>query len=57
MNHPEWDVYPLREFAADVDWATLYGPEWGAMQKVEPASVVFAVGSEAGFPHYEVLPG
>jgi uncharacterized protein YqjF (DUF2071 family) len=45
VNHPEWDVYPVREFAADVDWAALYGPEWGAMQKADPASVVFAVGS------------
>jgi uncharacterized protein YqjF (DUF2071 family) len=46
VNHPEWDVYPVREFAADVDWATLYGPEWAVMQKADPASVVLAVGSE-----------
>ncbi|MBA4191738.1 MAG: DUF2071 domain-containing protein [Planctomycetaceae bacterium] len=45
VNHPEWDVYPVREFTANVDWATLYGPEWGVMQKAEPASVVLAVGS------------
>jgi hypothetical protein len=46
VNHPEWDVYPLREFAFDVDWATLYGPEWAPMNGISPASVVFAVGSE-----------
>jgi uncharacterized protein YqjF (DUF2071 family) len=46
VNHPEWDVYAIREFAADVDWASLYGPEWGVMQKADPASVVFAAGSE-----------
>jgi uncharacterized protein YqjF (DUF2071 family) len=45
VKHPEWDVYPVREFAADVAWAALYGPEWGVMQKAEPASVVLAVGS------------
>lgn len=45
VNHPEWDVYPLREFAADVDWAVLYGFEWEPMNGVEPASVVFAAGS------------
>lgn len=45
VNHPEWDVYPVREFAADVDWATLYGPEWGVMQTEEPAGVVLAAGS------------
>lgn len=45
VSHPEWDVYPVREFAADVDWATLYGPEWGVMNRAEPGSVVLAVGS------------
>ncbi len=46
VNHPEWDVYPVREFTAKVDWGTMYGPEWGVMQKTEPASVVLAVGSD-----------
>jgi uncharacterized protein len=46
VNHPEWDVHPVSEFVADVDWATLYGPEWAPMNGVQPASVVLAVGSE-----------
>ena len=46
VNHPEWDVYPVREFAVDVDWSILYGPEWSRMDSAEPESVVFAVGSE-----------
>jgi uncharacterized protein YqjF (DUF2071 family) len=46
VYHPEWDVYPIRDFAADVDWAAMYGPEWGAMTGTRPASVVFAIGSE-----------
>lgn len=46
VYHPEWDIYPVREFAVNVDWAMLYGPEWAAMQKAEPSSVVLAVGSE-----------
>lgn len=45
VNHSEWDVYPVREFAVDVDWGTLYGPEWAAMNAAEPASVVLAAGS------------
>ncbi len=45
VNHPEWDVYPVREFRADVDWGTLYGPEWAAMTGREPGSVVLAAGS------------
>ncbi|MBX9622774.1 MAG: DUF2071 domain-containing protein [Gemmataceae bacterium] len=46
VNHPEWDVYPVRSFAADVDWGVLYGPEWAAMTTATPASVVLAAGSE-----------
>jgi uncharacterized protein YqjF (DUF2071 family) len=45
VSHPEWDVYPVRDFAADVDWGTLYGPEWAVMNGTEPASVVLAAGS------------
>jgi len=45
VSHPEWDVYPVREFAVEVDWGVLYGPEWSCMNGVAPASVVFAAGS------------
>lgn len=51
VSHPEWDVYPVREFNCDVDWAALYGPEWARMNAARPASVVLAAGSEiAVFP-------
>lgn len=51
VSHPEWNVYPVREFTAAVDWAALYGPAWGVMQKTEPAHVVLAAGSEVSvFP-------
>ncbi len=45
VAHPEWDVYPVRSFAAEVDWAALYGPEWAFLNGAEPASVVLAAGS------------
>jgi hypothetical protein len=43
--HPVWDVYPVVEHAIDVDWATLYGPEWAVMQDAKPTSLIFAAGS------------
>jgi uncharacterized protein YqjF (DUF2071 family) len=46
VNHPEWDVYPVKDFAADVDWGMLYGPQWAVMNGRTPASVVLAAGSE-----------
>jgi uncharacterized protein len=45
VQHPEWDVYPVRECQVDVDWAALYGPAWAGMNGRSPASVVFAAGS------------
>lgn len=45
VSHPEWDVYPVRAFEADVDWGKLYGPEWARMNGADPASVVLATGS------------
>ena len=46
VNHPVWDVYPVKSFSADVDWGTMYGKEWSVMNARDPDSVVFAVGSE-----------
>ena len=46
VSHPEWDVYPVREFDVAVDWSALYGPAWAAMTGRRPASVVLAAGSE-----------
>lgn len=45
VNHPIWQVYPVREFEVDVDWATLYGPEWSVMQGAKPMSTILAAGS------------
>jgi len=45
VSHPKWAVYPVREFATDVDWGVLYGPEWEKMNNMRPASVVLAAGS------------
>jgi len=46
VDHPEWDVYPVRDYRVDVDWGLLYGPAWADMTGREPTSVVLAAGSE-----------
>lgn len=45
VEHPAWATYPVAAFEHDVDWASLYGPEWAAMNGRSPESVVFAAGS------------
>jgi uncharacterized protein len=52
VSHPEWDVFPVTHFRADVDWGVLYGPAWAPMTGRDPASVVLAVGSAVSvYPH------
>jgi uncharacterized protein len=43
--HPVWAVYPVRDVHIDLDWNTVYGPEWAALQGATPVSTVLAVGS------------
>ncbi len=52
VNHPGWDVYPVRDFRADLDWGELYGDERKTMNGREPDSVVLAAGSAVSvYPH------
>lgn len=45
VSHPDWDVYPVRDYRIDVDWGVLYGSAWSDMTGREPASVILAAGS------------
>lgn len=49
--HPTWGVYPVQECEVMVDFAAVYGPDWGFLSAVRPVSVVLAAGSEVSvFP-------
>lgn len=45
VEHPAWEVYPVKSYAVDFDWASVYGAEWGFLREAEPMSVILAVGS------------
>jgi uncharacterized protein YqjF (DUF2071 family) len=45
VEHPTWDVYPVRSFAIDLDWKLVYGPEWEFLAGRQPLSTVLAAGS------------
>jgi uncharacterized protein YqjF (DUF2071 family) len=46
VAHPVWDVYPVREYSLDFDFAAVYGPEWGFLAQATPISTVLAAGSD-----------
>jgi uncharacterized protein len=45
VKRPVWDLYPVRSWSLDLDWASVYGPAWSCLSGVKPASVVLAAGS------------
>jgi uncharacterized protein YqjF (DUF2071 family) len=45
VDHPVWEVYPVRDYLVDLDWASVYGPEWHFLQGVQPLSTILAAGS------------
>ena len=45
VDHPVWDVYPVLSYSLDLDFAAVYGAEWGFLQHARPVSTVLAVGS------------
>ncbi len=52
VNHPHWKVHNIRDLELDVDFGSLYGEEFAALNDAEPYSVVHAVGSEISVsPH------
>jgi uncharacterized protein len=45
VQHPRWQVYPIRNFSVDANFTALYGPAFAALNHQPPASVLLAEGS------------
>jgi uncharacterized protein YqjF (DUF2071 family) len=46
VEHPKWDVYKTRNYAIDVDFGGVYGPQFDFLKVEKPLSVFLAEGSE-----------
>jgi uncharacterized protein YqjF (DUF2071 family) len=53
VTHPVWSTYRVIDFGLDLDWAKLYGEPWSALNGRDPASVIFAAGSEVSVQPYQ----
>jgi hypothetical protein len=52
VTHPLWAVCPVRTHHLDLDWAKVYGPEWGFLSRASPTFTTLAIGSKvAVYPH------
>lgn len=46
VEHPRWQVYPVKEAQVRVDFGKVYGETFSMLNAVKPASVMLAEGSE-----------
>ena len=46
VTHPTWEVYPVRNYEVNVDFAKVYGPRFEELTSSKPLSVMLAEGSE-----------
>lgn len=46
VEHPLWSLHTVHSLDLDVDFAGLYGEEWGFLAEAVPSHVTFAAGSE-----------
>ncbi len=45
VQHPRWQLYPIRNFEGKTDFAALYGPAFASLHGQPPASVLLVEGS------------
>jgi uncharacterized protein YqjF (DUF2071 family) len=46
VAHPRWQIYPIKDYEVNVDFAKVYGSNFGFLKELEPVSVYLAEGSE-----------
>ncbi len=46
VEHPFWEVYPIRKFEHNFDFVEIYGEKWEFLNLESPFNVTFAKGSE-----------
>ncbi len=46
VEHPRWEMYPVKNFITDVNFGTVYGEEFAFLKNEAPKSVFLAEGSE-----------
>jgi hypothetical protein len=46
VEHPRWEIYPVRDYSVNVDFGKLYGAKFGFLSNEKPVSVMLAEGSE-----------
>jgi len=46
VEHPRWEVYPVKDYNIEVDFGINYGSDFAFLDNAKPHSVMLAEGSE-----------
>lgn len=46
VTHPKWEAYQIEDYSINIDFGSIYGPEFDFLSLVQPDSVMLAEGSE-----------
>jgi uncharacterized protein len=57
VQHPRWQLYPIRNFSINADFAALYGPAFASLNGQLPTSILLAEGSAVSVSAGTRLPG
>ncbi|HKC37293.1 MAG TPA: DUF2071 domain-containing protein [Chitinophagaceae bacterium] len=55
VEHPQWNIYPIEQYTIDCNFKTLYGNDFGHLDRTAPASVFLADGSPAAIFTKKIL--
>ena len=55
VEHPKWNVYPIKDYQIDVDFRDIYGKDSGFLETEKPRSVFLAEGSEIKVLHGRMI--
>ena len=55
VQHPAWEVYPVKNYLIDCDFGALYGPAFSVLENATPNSVFVAKGSAVSVLKKRVL--
>ena len=57
VEHPRWDMYPIKSSVIDVDFDDLYGADFAFLNKEKPESILLVEGSEIVIKEGKILRG
>jgi uncharacterized protein len=55
VEHPRWNIYPVRNFSYKIDFEKLYGNDFSFLNEMQPDSLFVAEGSEVSVYERKIL--